>query len=133
MAWPRIDEADLRWGETLARWCFVRYETECAGRISDNQVEAATKRVASIIACAGSRGIDSWSLARKTQWLRRRERDEILATLGDSRQIVAQVSATGAAGGRPKTKFWARGMEPKGVSSSPREVRFGASQKGNQG
>ena len=123
--WPTIDLPEMLWGEALARWCLERYEAECVGRIADNQVEADTKKVAGIILKAGTRGITGTKLTRATLGMRPRDRNDMLTTLGDAGMIVAQISAPGSKGGRPGTRFWARGMSPAEVCSSPRELMHG--------
>lgn len=107
-----IGEPAVHWGHLVVDWCIRRFECEVGARLADNEVERDTKRVLEIIRAgcesggkAGGVGVQHFNasmLTRKTQWLRRHDRKEILASLVESGQVVAtQVEVTRA--GRGKT------------------------------
>lgn len=82
-----IDCEDVAWGEQVVRWSIERTCAEAVDRLSDSEQEGRTKRVLRIIAEAGYEGIRQAALTRRTQWLRRAERNDILATLQDGGQV----------------------------------------------
>jgi len=82
-----IDLEDVAWADEIVRWTIERTMIEATARISDSEQEARTKRVLQIIVDAGARGISQSRLTRRTQWLRRSERSDILATLRDGGQV----------------------------------------------
>ncbi len=105
---PRIEESDALWGASLARYLFDAMSRRIATSVSDNATETATKRVGEIIRKTDRRaGIAKQSLTRKTQWLRRGDRNDILRTLEESEQIRAQFTKVGKS--RRTTYFWIGG------------------------
>jgi hypothetical protein len=73
-----VELVDVEWGIKLANYLTRRLLAGCAENVSENDTEAKSKRVLSIISFEG---ITSSELSRKTQWLRSRERSEIVADL----------------------------------------------------
>lgn len=62
--------------------------------ISESNDEKAKKRILQIISLAGEKGILKGELTRKTQFIRRTFRDEYLADLVESGEIVELGAAT---------------------------------------
>ena len=92
-----ITREDVDWGIRLGNWLTRRLLAGCANHVSENEVEAKSKRILNMIP---DRGITLELLGRRTQWLRARERQEILADLERSRLICFESIATDR---RPKT------------------------------
>lgn len=99
-----IDLHDLAWSEQVVVWCVERMVLETESRVADSQHEAATKRVLREIVDAGPEGMSSSDMTRKTQWLTRAVRADILATLEESGQVVKSVVRSGQAG-RPSLRW----------------------------
>lgn len=61
---------------------------EAAQYVSENETEASAKRVKRIIEASGTKGLTKSELTRKTQWLKTRDRNEILGGLIESGFVV---------------------------------------------
>ena len=92
-----ITSEDVDWGIKLGNWLTRRLLAGCANHVSENEVEAKSKRILNMIP---DRGITLELLGRRTQWLRARERQEILSDLERSRLIYFESIPTDR---RPKT------------------------------
>ena len=99
-----ISQADVKWASELVLWCLTRTNRLAEAHVADSRTEAETKRVLRIVAAAGAKGMSGSLLARRTQWLRRHDRKDILQTLTDSRQIRAEQSGTPQS---PRTTYFA--------------------------
>ena len=76
-------------------------------RVADNEYEALIKRVHKVIADAGSAGIDGKELSRKSQFLDRRKRADIVAHLEEAGMIRGQVfPQPSGERGRPRTIYF---------------------------
>lgn len=73
-----ITFADVDWAVRLGNYLTRRLLVGCGEHVSENDVEARAKRVLRLIT---DKGITASTLCRRTQWLRSRERDEILRDL----------------------------------------------------
>ena len=98
-----IDVADVDWADAVVGWTFRRLAAEAEDRISDSAVEAATLRVLRTVREAGPLGLSMSDLTRRTQWLRRSERKDVLASLVEAGEVTLATEASGSAGGRPRT------------------------------
>lgn len=85
-----ITSEDVAWARDLVVWCLERTMAEAESRVADSQQEALTKRVLRIVVDAGPAGLTSSQLTRKTQWLRRSDRKDILTTLVEGGDVVAK-------------------------------------------
>jgi hypothetical protein len=83
-----ITTEDVAWARDLVVWCLERTMAEAESRVADSQQEALTKRVLRIVVEAGPAGLTSSQLTRKTQWLRRSDRKDILTTLVEGGDVV---------------------------------------------
>jgi hypothetical protein len=82
---------------------FTRYaETFLASRIADSDTQRDINRVRELISDGKERGISLSELTRKTQSMRRRDREDCVKTLVESGQIEAVQESTS---GRPSTRF----------------------------
>lgn len=97
-----IEVEDLAWARDLAVWCLERTMAEADTRVADSQQEALTKRVLRIVVDSGPGGLTASNLTRRTQWLRRGDRKDILATLVEGGNIVARTEQTGT---KPSTTY----------------------------
>ena len=102
-----IGPDDVEWARELVQWCTERTQAVAEAHVASSRVEADTKRVLRVIASAGDQGMTSHRVSRATQWLRRNERKEVLLTLIESGQIVAQEQTTAS---RPATIYVATGV-----------------------
>ena len=89
--------ADVDWGILLGNWLTRRLLVGCEGHVSENETEAKYKRVLGLIP---AKGISLERLGRRTQWMRARERDEIVRDLVGVGLITAESVPTKR---RPKT------------------------------
>jgi len=83
-----VEVADIAWARDLVVWCLDRTMIEVENRVADSAQEALTKRVLRTIAEAGEAGLTLSTITRKTQWLRRSDRKDILATLVESGDVT---------------------------------------------
>jgi hypothetical protein len=79
---------DVDWAVKLGNYLTRRLLVGCGEHVSENDVEARAKRVLRMIP---AKGITARRLGRQTQWLRSRERDEILRDLMGSGLIEQEV------------------------------------------
>ena len=83
---PVTEARDVAWGAKLVEHCIGTVLREAEPLVADNETEARHKRVLGIIRRAGC--ITRNDLVRKTQFLSRREREEILASLVEGRLVA---------------------------------------------
>lgn len=100
-----ISLADATWARDLVVWCLERTMAEAEARVSDNHVEAQTKRVLRLVVAAGEKGVTSHTLTRATQWLRKGDRKDALGTLIESGQVVCEERPQPSGPGRPSTVY----------------------------
>jgi len=103
---PRIDAEAFAWGREFALWTSNRLVKEVVQRVSDNEIEAAHKRVLATIRSAGPEGITRNELTRRSTFLRRKELDDVLAMLLQG-AMVSEGKVKGA--GRPTTVYRCEG------------------------
>lgn len=104
---PEIGEQDAEWGAELANWLTERFLKRIEDNVSENNYEARLKRVLGIITDFGTEGITQHKLSRKTQWLKRHERQDILDNLiegGYAQKLVTQPTGKTK---KPITKYLA--------------------------
>jgi metal-dependent hydrolase (beta-lactamase superfamily II) len=63
--------------------------------VADTETEAHLKRLKEIIRAAGAKGIMKSEITRASQWLKSRDRNEILETLIESGDITTAMRETG--------------------------------------
>jgi len=103
-AQPVTEARDITWASQLVEHCIGTLLREADLRVSDNDTEAKHKRVLEIIRAAGQ--ISRNALVRKTQFLSKREREEIFDALVEGEQVTRGMKPTGT---KPLTLFTARG------------------------
>lgn len=85
-----IEAPDLAWAIDLVVWCTERMMAQAGSYIADSRQEADTKKVLRAIVAGGAQGITSSELTRATQWLRRSDRKDTIATLVESGEVVTE-------------------------------------------
>lgn len=99
-----ITENVMKWAIEVATFCSQYLCDQAAANISDNEHEKNVKNVLKIIKQKGKGGITKSDLVRKTHKLNGKERNDIIMSLIESEQIVAeQVQAKT----KPVTKYTA--------------------------
>ncbi|PRX29936.1 Protein of unknown function [Meinhardsimonia xiamenensis] len=99
---PVIRMEDAVWAIEFVRH-FARRTIDAVERhVADTETEAHLKRLREIIRKAGAAGMTKSELTRASQWLRARDRDDILLTLVESGDIVTVEQETG---GRKAMRF----------------------------
>jgi hypothetical protein len=94
-AHPVIRLEDALWAIDFVQH-FARRTIDAVERhVADSETEAHLKRVREIIRKAGVAGITKSELTRASQWLRARDRDDILLTLVESGDVITVAQGTG--------------------------------------
>lgn len=90
----QIEIQDVDRAVKLSNW-LTRRKVELSGdNVAENQIEQSSKRIFRIVKAAGARGVTKNQLSRKTQWMKKRERDEILTDLVSNRTIFMEQRET---------------------------------------
>jgi hypothetical protein len=84
---PVVRPVDAEWAIALVRHCADHTMIEVERNVADNPVEANHKRVLGIIRTAGEAGLTKNDLIRRTQFLDKRQRDDVIVTLVEAGQI----------------------------------------------
>ena len=83
-----ITAKEALYGVEFIELAMKRTISAVADQLADNEQDHLTKKVLRIINDSKTEGISKKILTRKTQFLRKRDRDDILITLTDSGQII---------------------------------------------
>src|SRR4029077_8196885 len=114
---PVIKLESVEWAKAIVGYCVETMITEAGRNVPDNEMEAQTKKVLSIIRRAGAAGIARYALTRATWFLGGdRRREEVLSELVNADRIIQSVVAPGRFGGRPETRFKAKPRSARGNS-----------------
>jgi len=98
---PEITEADAAWGTSLAMCLTERFMTKVGDAAPENKTEAAAQRVLRVIDEAQS--ISRQKLIRRTRFLTSRQLDEVVKTLLEAGDVVADIAK--ATNGNQKTTY----------------------------
>lgn len=93
----RIELEDVERAIRLSNWMTRRMLYQASEYIAANEIEDNLKKVLRAIPSVG--GISQNELTRRTQWLRKREREEIIFTLMEGKMLTSWQEETG---GKPK-------------------------------
>lgn len=85
---PVIELGDTEWAIGFVRHFAKRTMDAVERHVADTETEAHLKRIREIIRAAGSEGVSKSEITRASQWLKARDRDDILATLIESGDIM---------------------------------------------
>jgi hypothetical protein len=91
---PAIRAVDAAWANALVRHCAEHTMLEVERNVADNPIEANHKRVLGIIRAAGSAGLTKSELIRKTQFLDKRQRDEMIASMAEAGMVASAMRPT---------------------------------------
>jgi hypothetical protein len=92
---PEIDITATDWAIDFVRYYAQRTMAAVERHVADTETEAHLKRLKEIIRAAGSKGITKSEITRASQWLKSRDRNEILETLIESGDITTGMRETG--------------------------------------
>lgn len=84
-----IDDAD--WAIAFVRHYAKRAMEAVDRHVADTETEAHLKRLREVIRTAGTKGITKSELTRGTQWLKSRDRDDIIQTLIESGDVTTSM------------------------------------------
>jgi hypothetical protein len=88
----RLDDAE--WAIAFVRHFAERTMVEVERHVADNEVERSHKRVMEAIRAGGPAGITKNDLIRRTQFLDKRQRDEIIAALVEAGMVATAMKST---------------------------------------
>ena len=92
---PAVSSEDAEWAIGLVRHYALRTMTAVERHVADNETERSHKRVLEIIRSGGGGdGLGKSELTRRTQFVDKRQRDEILATLLEAGLVTMAVRST---------------------------------------
>lgn len=100
---PVIDAELLDSARKLVDWFTLYAETYVASKIADNDTQRELNKIKAIIADGGAAGVTGTELTRKTQSMKKRDRDDHIRTLIESGQVVSVLETPGI--GRPTTRL----------------------------
>jgi hypothetical protein len=86
---PVTEAHDVTWASRLVEHCIGTLLREAERRVSDNDTEAKHKRLLAIIRDGGRQSRSD--ITRRSQFLSRREREEIIASLVEAGFVVMDV------------------------------------------
>ena len=92
---PEIDLTATDWAIDFVRHFAQRTMAAVERHVADTETEAHLKRLKEIIRSAESKGITKSEVTRASQWLKSRDRNEILETLIESGDITTGMRDTG--------------------------------------
>ncbi len=85
---PEIEITAADWAISFVRHYAQRTMEAVERHVADTETEAHLKRLKEIIRASGAKGITKSEITRASQWLKSRDRDEILLTLIESGDIT---------------------------------------------
>ena len=92
---PAVSSEDAEWAIGLVRHYALRTMTAVERHVADNETERSHKRVLEIIRSGGGDGgLGKSELTRRTQFVDKRQRDEILATLLEAGLVTMAMRST---------------------------------------
>jgi uncharacterized protein DUF3987 len=106
---PAISDQDAEWAIDLVRHYALRTMTEVERHVADNETERNHKRMLEIIRGAGDDGLGKSELIRRTQFVDKRQRDEILVTLLEAGLVTMAMRSTPT---KPALSYRATGPRP---------------------
>ena len=92
---PEIEITAADWAINFVRHYAQRTMEAVERHVADTETEAHLKRLKEIIRASGAKGITKSEITRASQWLKSRDRDEILLTLIESGDITTGMRETG--------------------------------------
>ena len=90
-AQPVIRGVDAAWARDVVAHCVATLLVQAERHIADNEIERNHKRMLEMIRMAGAGGMTKSELIRRTQFLDKRQRDEVIATLAEASMVFASL------------------------------------------
>ena len=94
----------MKWAREVLDWSLGQTALMIKEHASNSYIEGEIKKVLKIIKQAGAKGITHSQLTRKCQKIPKQTRDNVLQTLLESEQIIAE-STPKTNGGQPKITY----------------------------
>ena len=91
----KIEKVDAEYATKLVGYLISTVIEHVEESLSENADEKAKKRMLKVIGNGGSKGVSRSELTRKTQFIRRNMREEYLADLLDSGEVVIKTNGNG--------------------------------------
>jgi hypothetical protein len=91
---PVIQLEDAEWARVVVDRCVTTMIAEAERHIADNQTQANHQKVLRLIQAAGGRGLSRNEITRRTQFLERRQREDIIQALVEAGQIEVAIETT---------------------------------------
>jgi len=91
---PLIRLEDAAWARIVVDRCVTTMIIEAKRHIADNQTQANHKKVLRLIQGAGGAGLTRNEITRRTQFLERRQREDILQALVEAGQVELGIETT---------------------------------------
>ena len=91
---PVIRLEDAEWARTVVDRCVTTMITEAERHIADNQTQANHKKVLRLIQGAGGAGVTRNEITRRTQFLERKQREDILSALVEGGEVELGIEST---------------------------------------
>jgi Primase C terminal 2 (PriCT-2)/Bifunctional DNA primase/polymerase, N-terminal len=91
---PVIRLEDAEWARIVVDRCVTTMITEAERHIADNQTQANHKKVLRLIQGAGGAGLSRNEITRRTQFLERKQREDILSALVEGGEVELEIRGT---------------------------------------
>lgn len=108
----QIEKQDVDLAVKLSNWLTRRKVELSQDNVAENLTETQAKRIFRLVKESGSNGLTKDQIVRRTQWIKKRERDELLSDLISGGKIFASEINTN---GRTKLIFQTSRKPQKGV------------------
>ena len=93
---PVIRLEDAEWARLVVDRCVTTMITEAERHIAENRTQAYHQKVLRLIQGAGERGLTRNEITRRTQFLERKQREDILGALVEGGEVELEIRATAA-------------------------------------
>ncbi len=91
---PVIQLEDAEWARIVVERCVTTIITEAERHIAENRTQAYHQKVLRLIQGAGERGLSRNEITRRTQFLDRKQREDILGALVEAGQVELDIETT---------------------------------------
>jgi hypothetical protein len=91
---PVIRIGDAEWAKVVVDRCVTTMITEAERHLADNQTQANHKKVLRLIQGAGGAGVTRNEITRRTQFLERKQREDILSALVEGGEVELEIRGT---------------------------------------
>jgi hypothetical protein len=91
---PAIRIEDAQWARLVVDRCVTTMITEAERHIAENKIQAYHQKVLRLIQGAGQRGLSRNDITRRTQFLERKQREDILGALVEGGEVELGLETT---------------------------------------